>query len=94
MVRVTRDGNKHRVYLSFMRSQGWYCQFLEPDLKTSLPRTFTFASEDKLRELVERGGGMVDSESRNMVDHAIEMGRGGVYLNLTAEQYRKLASKS
>jgi hypothetical protein len=73
-----------------MRNHGWYCQFLEPDLKTSLPWTFTFASEDKLRELVERGGGMVDSETRNMVDHAIQMGRGGVYLNHTDEQYSRL----
>jgi hypothetical protein len=91
MVRMPSDGKTHRVYLSFMRNHGWYCQFREPDLRTSLPRTFPFASEDKLRELVERGGGMVDSETRNMVDHAIDMGRGGVYLNLTDEQYSRPA---
>jgi hypothetical protein len=79
--------------MSFMRNQGWFCQFLETDLRTSLPRTLTFASETKVIELIERGGGMVDSESRNAVSHAIEMGRSGVYLNLTDEQYRKLASK-
>jgi hypothetical protein len=28
----------------FMRNKGWYCQFLEEDLKTPLPRKFTFAS--------------------------------------------------
>lgn len=76
--------------MSFMRSHGWYCQFLEADLQTSLPRTFNFATSDKVIELIDRGGGFIDSESCNMVAHAIDMGRGGVYLNLTDEQYRKL----
>jgi hypothetical protein len=31
----------------FMRNKGWYCQFLEEDLKTPLPRKFTFATEEK-----------------------------------------------
>jgi hypothetical protein len=73
-----------------MRNQGRYGQFLEPDLKTTLPRTFTFASEDKLRGLVERGGGMVDFESRNMLERVIGMERGGAYLSLTLEQYARL----
>lgn len=30
--------------MSFMQSNGWYCQFLEEDLKTPLPRKLTFAS--------------------------------------------------
>jgi hypothetical protein len=28
----------------FMLRDGWYCQFLEADLKTALLRTFTFAT--------------------------------------------------
>ena len=87
---MTSDGNKHRVYLSFMLNQGWLCQFLKPDLKTSLPRTFTFASEDRLRGLVERAGGRADFESRNMLERAIGLGRDGVYLSLTLEQYARL----
>ena len=31
------------VYMYYMLRDGWYCQFLEADLKTALPRTFTFA---------------------------------------------------
>jgi hypothetical protein len=31
-----------------------------------------------------------DSESRQMLEHAIETGRGGVYLRLTPDQYKKL----
>jgi hypothetical protein len=39
---------------------------------------------------VRRGGGITDQESRLMLDQAIVTGRGGVFLNLTAEQYAKL----
>ena len=41
--------------MSFFLSRGWYCQFLETDLKTSLPKKLTFASADKVRELAELG---------------------------------------
>lgn len=81
----------HTVYLHFMsRQNGWHCQFLEADLKTSLPRTLTFASPDKIRELARRGEAWGDLESRQSLEHAIEMGRGGLYLKLTPEQYAQL----
>jgi hypothetical protein len=80
----------HRVYMSFQDRYGWHCQFLEADLKTSLPRHLHFTSADKIIELVERGGGFTDQESRIMLNQAIEKGRGGVFLNLTQEQYAKL----
>jgi hypothetical protein len=81
---------RHRVYLSFQCRYGWHCQFLELDLKTPLPRKLHFASPDKVVELVERGGGLSSLESRQALDQAIEIGRGGVFLSLTAEQYAKL----
>jgi hypothetical protein len=34
----TASGPKRRVYLHFMSRTGWHCQFLEADLKTSLPK--------------------------------------------------------
>jgi hypothetical protein len=80
----------HRVYLSFQDRQGWQCQFLEADLKTPLPKRLHFSSPDKLVELVERGGGIRDQESRMMLMQGISMGRGGVFLSLTDEQYGKL----
>lgn len=81
---------RHRVYLSFQLRNGWHCQFLEPDLKTSLPRKLHFTSSDKVIELIERAGGFTDQDSRSMVNHAIEMGRGGIFLDLTPDQYEKL----
>jgi len=74
----------------FQCRNGWHCQFLETDLKTFLPRKLDFSSPDKIIELVHRGGGFTDQESRLMLDQAIVMGRGGIFLNLTLEQYSKL----
>ena len=76
--------------MSFQCRYGWHCQFLEEDLKTPLPRKLHFASPDKVVELVERGGGLSNLESRQALDQAIEIGRGGVFLSLTEEQYAKL----
>jgi hypothetical protein len=76
--------------MSFMQSKGWYCQFLEEDLKTCLPRTFTFATSDKVVEFAQKGGALKDLASKQALEHGIETGRGGVFLNLTVEQYDKL----
>jgi hypothetical protein len=77
----------------FQCRNGWDCQFLEQDLKTSLPRKLHFASSDKVIELVERGGGFTDQDARSMVNHGIEMGRGGIFLRLTEEQYAALMKR-
>ncbi len=73
---------RHRVYMSFQCRNGWHCQFLEQDLKTPLPRKLHFTSSQKVVELVERGGGLTDQESRLMLNQAIVTGRGGVFLQL------------
>jgi hypothetical protein len=73
----------------FLRS-GWQVQFLEPDLKTPLPRKLTFSDPEKIRELARRGEAWGTSEARQMLEYAIDVGRGGVYLRLTPEQYAKL----
>ena len=64
--------------------------FLELDLRTPLPRKLRFTSPEKVIEIVERGGGLSNLESRQALDQVIEIGRGGVFLNLTAAQYAKL----
>jgi hypothetical protein len=87
---MTSQDSGHRVYMSFQCRYGWHCQFLERDLKTPLPGKLHFASPDKVVELVEQGGGLSNLESRQALDQAIEIGRGGVFLNLTEGQYAKL----
>jgi len=88
---VCMDPNdRHRVYMSFMDRHGWQCQFLEADLQSPLPKRLHFSSPDKIIELAERGGGLRDQESRLMLYQGIAMGRGGVFLSLTNEQYERL----
>ena len=76
--------------MHFMLGDGWYCQFLEEDLKTPLPKKFTFADVSKVRELAEKGGAFSILEARHSFNQGVEVGRGGIYLQLTEEQYQKL----
>ena len=78
------------VYMYYMLRDGWYCQFLEADLKTALPKTFTFATPEKVVELAERGRGLKVLAAKQAFEHGIGMGRGGIHLHLTLEQYNKL----
>ncbi len=84
-----RDDN-HRVYMSFFIRGGWSVQFLESDLKSPVGGIRTFADPQKIRELVGRTPTPMNLEARNMLEHGISQGRGGIYLQLTAEQYRRL----
>ena len=76
--------------MRFVRREVWHVTFEEPGLQTPLPKTLTFRYEGKIRELARRGEAWGDSESRQMLELAIEHGEGGVYLRLTPEQYAKL----
>jgi hypothetical protein len=37
--RCAKCTGRHRVYMYFFERKGWYCQFLEADCKTPLPKT-------------------------------------------------------
>ena len=76
--------------MSFVQRDGWLCQFLEEDLKTALPRKMHFRNEQKVREIARRGGASLNLETLQAFDHGIEIGRGGIWLELSDEQYRKL----
>jgi hypothetical protein len=84
---------RHRVYMSFMHRDEWLCQFLEEDLKTPLPRKVTFSSPEKVREMAARCGCDLSLDTRHALDHGIEVGRGGVWLELSDEQYQKLQER-
>ena len=80
----------HPVYMSFLRHDGWCCRFLEWDMMTSLPRQLKYRDSGKVRETAQRGHGLLSEESRLALDHAIKIGRGGLWLNLTDKQYKTL----
>lgn len=75
--------------MSFVQRNGWACGFLEPDCKMPVYRMKTFATEDKVRELIARTPTRMDQASKQAVEHTFLIGRGGVWLELTAEQYAK-----
>ena len=79
-----------RVFLQFSFRQGWFCEFLEEDRKTRLPCTVMLPDEPKLFELVKRGGFTLNISGRQEIENAIRKKRGGVWLELTPEQYAKL----
>jgi hypothetical protein len=80
--------------MHFTLRDGWYCQFLGADLKTPLPKKLRFHDVVKASELIERGGGFKNLESRSAFTHAVEIGRGGDYLELTEEeQYAALKKR-
>jgi hypothetical protein len=84
------DRPSHRIFMTFFLRAGWQVSFLEEDLKTPLFQTFTFTDPEKIRALARRGEALGTIEAKQALEHAIETGRGGMFLNLTPEQYRKL----
>jgi hypothetical protein len=83
-------GGKKRVYMHFMLRKGWFCQFLEEDLKTALPKTVQFTDDKKIWEMAKRGGFTLNLSGRQDLQEKIRKGSGGVWLELTPEQYAKL----
>ncbi len=78
--------------MSFFNRGEWVCGFLEPDLKTPVGRSRSFGKEAKLRELIARTPTKLTLADHQALDAGIANGRGGLYLELTGEQYRKLKS--
>jgi hypothetical protein len=76
--------------MHFMLYEGWYCQFLEADLKTSLPKKLTIRNQQKLLQMAERGMPNMTNEERERMQRDIANGRGGIWLDLSEEQYLKL----
>ena len=76
--------------MHFMLREDWYCQFLEEDLKTPLPRKVRLKESEKIFEMAERGGYSMNLEGRQAIEQAILKGRGGIWLNLTEEQLSRL----
>jgi hypothetical protein len=79
-----------RVYMHFMHGKDWYCQFLEADLKTSLPRKVRFQDKDQLIAFARRGGCDRNLVVQQPFEHDLSIGRGGIWLELTEAQYRRL----
>lgn len=85
-------GSWHRVQMLFYRSKNgcWICRFIDEDHRTTLTRTLSYLSFEKVIETSERGGALRCFRQRKALNRAIEKGWGGVILKLTEEQYSQL----
>lgn len=74
----------------YMLREAWMCHFMEEDLKTPLPRKLRFNAPEKIRAIVDKVGNFANLQDRQALDYGLEIGRGGVWLQLTDEQYKRL----
>ena len=62
---------------------------MEEDLRTQAAPPRTFTNPDNMIEMIRRGNGFRDLDSKRAVEHAIMTGPGNVDLLLTPEQYER-----
>ena len=74
--RCVARGGTRRVSMTFFLRNLRLCQFLEPELKTPLPRKLNFWSAEKINQLAERSATSLNLEARQSIDHAIAIGAG------------------
>jgi hypothetical protein len=89
MVMRSERRQTRKVLMNFMAVQAWHVSFLEPDCQTSLPVKLTFKTPAKIRTMQQRFGSS-SLEDRQSFEHGLSIGRGGVWLTLSEDQYRKL----
>jgi hypothetical protein len=77
----------HHVFMAIRQCHGWRCCFSTKGRKP-LPKRVTFSNADAVREMARRGRGLISNWARVDLDLAIELGRGGIWLILTHEQFQ------
>jgi hypothetical protein len=80
---------RHLVYMYFRRFSGWHCSFRN-EARKKLPRELTFKNAETLVELAQRGNGLIDKWDEEGFELDLVIGRGGIWLRLSDEQYRAL----
>jgi hypothetical protein len=80
------------VYVALEKRVSWHLVISDSNSQRRLC-TLVFADDDKIVELVKRGGGLTNLESKQALERGLDSGRGGVFLKLTPEQYAKLQER-
>lgn len=78
--------DRHLVFLYFRQFSGGHCGFTTESRK-KLPREFAFNGSATLRELARRGNGLIGKWDREELKLDLEIGKGGIWLRLSDEQY-------
>jgi hypothetical protein len=70
-----RGAQTPACYIYYCLRSGWQAQFLGPDPQYPLPRTFTFAAPEKIRELARRGEALGTWSASKCRKYTIDVGR-------------------
>jgi hypothetical protein len=73
----------------FRHRHGWHCAFTT-ETRKKLPKEFTFNRSSTVRELASRGNGLIDKWDSEGFELGLDIGKGGIWLRLTDEQYLAL----
>ena len=65
---------KRKIYMHFMLRDGWYCQFLEADLKTALPRKVVLDDPQKIIEMAQCHGAPMKLVDLQGIEYGIQKG--------------------
>ena len=80
---------RHHVRMTFRRWDGWQCRFYT-EYWRPLPKRVTFRNEASIVETARRGNGLIDGATRDALERAIKIGRGGIVLRLDDEQFQAI----
>jgi hypothetical protein len=81
--------DSHLVFMYFRERCGWHCGFRTEDRK-KLARELTFSSSTAVRELARRGNGLLHPWDCEGFEIDLELGRGGIWLRLSDQQFLAL----
>jgi len=81
--------SRHLVFMYFRHRHGWHCAFTT-EARKKLPKEFTFNRSSTVRELASRGNGLIDKWDSKGFELGLDIGKGGIWLRLTDEQYLAL----
>lgn len=87
--RCVSCASKHHVHVMSFRFGGWHCRFATERWQPLLKRLI-YRDAAKIRETARRGNALIDDAARESLELAMEIGKGGIMLRLTDEQYRAL----
>ncbi len=80
---------RHHVHMTFFHLHEWHCRFFT-ECWQPLPKRLIFREAASIRETARRGDGLVDEEATKALDRLIKIGRGGIMLRLTDEQFQTI----
>jgi hypothetical protein len=74
----------------FFFFDGWHCRFFTERWQL-LPKRLIFRDAASIMETARRGDGLIDNEVTKALDRSIKIGKGGIMLRLSNEQFLAIA---